>query len=139
MFLTKLRLERIESLTGSGRGTWELIEDLFYASDVEGVGVLRVPRGFITDLASVPRLPWAYWAVGGLGHEAAVVHDWLYTTHQTSRATADKVLREAAQVAGMSAWRAWVMYLGVRAGGMLAWGSAGPRQRIEIPRGEYVE
>jgi hypothetical protein len=41
---------------------------------------LCIPEGFVTDLASVPRIPVIYLWLGGRGKKAAVVHDWLYAT-----------------------------------------------------------
>lgn len=129
-FLTPLRLERLEDVSRDGRGTWRLLAALGYQSDL--IGAVDVPEGFVTDLASVPRLPVAFFLAGGLAHAAAVVHDWLYTTHATDRATADAVFKEAAQACGVSAWRAWLMWLGVRAGGAGAWAAAGPAQASEV-------
>lgn len=125
-FTSTLQLERLEDTSRDGRGTWRLLASLGYSSDL--IGQVTVPAGFVTDLASVPRLPVAFFLAGGLAHAAAVVHDWLYTTHQTDRATADAVFREAAQACGVSPWRAWVMWLGVRAGGASSWGADGPAQ-----------
>lgn len=129
-FTTALQLERLEDVSRDGRGTWRLLGRLGYSSDL--IGQVDVPQGFVTDLASVPRLPVAYFLAGGLAHAAAVVHDWLYTTHQTDRATADAVFREACQACGVSAWRAWVMWLGVRAGGASSWAATGPQQAPEV-------
>ena len=129
-FTTALQLERLEDTSRDGRGTWRLLGRLGYSSDL--IGQVDVPQGFVTDLASVPRLPVAYFLAGGLAHAAAVVHDWLYTTHQVERATADAVFREACQACGVSAWRAWVMWLGVRAGGASSWAAAGPQQAPEV-------
>lgn len=129
-FTTALQLERLEDTSRDGRGTWRLLGRLGYSSDL--IGQVDVPQGFVTDLASVPRLPVAYFLAGGLAHAAAVVHDWLYTTHQVERATADAVFREACQACGVSAWRAWVMWLGVRAGGASSWAATGPRQAPEV-------
>ena len=39
---------------------------------------VTVPAGFVTDLASVPRLLWAIVPRDGLHNGAAVVHDFLY-------------------------------------------------------------
>jgi len=39
---------------------------------------VTVPAGFVTDLASVPRLLWAIVPRDGLYNGAAVVHDFLY-------------------------------------------------------------
>lgn len=129
-FTTALQLERLEDVSRDGRGTWLLLGPLGYQSEL--IGLVTVPAGFVTDLASVPRLPVAFFLAGGLAHAAAVVHDWLYTTHQTDRATADAVFREAAQACGVSAWRAYLMWLGVRAGGASSWAAAGPRQPPEV-------
>lgn len=129
-FTTALQLERLEDTSRDGRGTWRLLGRLGYSSDL--IGQVDVPQGFVTDLASVPRLPVAYFLAGGMAHAAAVVHDWLYTTHQVERAAADAVFREACQACGVSAWRAWVMWLGVRAGGASSWAATGPQQAPEV-------
>ena len=129
-FTTPLRLERVEDVSRDGRGTWVLLAPLGYESAAIGAG--SVPAGFVTDLASVPRLPVAFFLAGGLAHAAAVLHDWLYTTHSTDRATADAVFQDAARACGVSPWRAWVMWLGVRAGGASAWAAAGPEQPPEV-------
>ena len=94
--------------------------------------------GFVTNFASVPRLPLMYWAFGGIGDEAATLHDWLYrkehtqsTGHerQIDRETADKVLRgvivECLTKDGTSKLKAkaiaWAMWAGVRIGGASHW------------------
>jgi len=41
-------------------------------------GKLIVPKGFETDLASVPRIPVIYALYGGRVHREAVLHDALY-------------------------------------------------------------
>lgn len=125
-FNSTLQLERLEDSSRDGRGTWRLLASLGYSSDL--IGQVTVPAGFVTDLASVPRLPVAFFLAGGLAHAAAVVHDWLYTTHQVDRATADSVFREACQACGVSRWRAYLMWLGVRAGGAGSWAADGPAQ-----------
>ena len=81
-----------------------------------------VPAGFQTDLASVPRLPVVYWLTGGTSNAAAVVHDYLYSTHLVDRKTADAVLREASAVTGVPAWRRSLMWAGVRVFGGSHWG-----------------
>lgn len=56
-------------------GKWRLGEDLRYHSNVLG-DVVTVPAGFITDFATVPRLPVAYLVFDGYGDRAAVIHDF---------------------------------------------------------------
>lgn len=41
---------------------------------------IRVPKGFITDIASIPRWVWSFSGLtpDGLYRNAALIHDWLY-------------------------------------------------------------
>lgn len=136
-FLTPLRVE----LIAHDPAKWKLTDPLIY--DSKTVGKIIVPEGYITDFASVPRVPIAYLLTGGLAHAAAVVHDFLYTSpHETgtgrivTRAEADRVLLGAA-VDGMRLCgdgfvtavrnqlrytRARIMWVGVRIGGRGHWG-----------------
>ena len=102
----------------TGPKTAMLLVPLIYESDL--IGLVEVPAGFSTDFASVPRLPVAYMLTGDTAHEAAVVHDFLYSTKRVSRSKADAVFLEAMETLGMSWWRRRLMWLGVRVGG---WGS----------------
>ena len=111
-FLTQLDAK----LLNDQKNEWQLDADLIYQSDVAG-RVLTVPRGFKTDFASVPRIPLIYDLMGGYARAAATIHDHLYTTGELERSLADKVFKEAAIVSGVSKWRAWAMYLAVRAFG----------------------
>lgn len=112
-FLTSLVLR---TAADQGDGKWFVVEPLVYASDVAG-RIITVPAGFPTDLASTPRIPLVYEACGSIANMAAVVHDYLYTSGRESRAIADAVLREAAEVTGVSWWQRWAMWAGVRVGG----------------------
>lgn len=125
-FLTTLRVERVYDTSKDGRGTWQLLNLFAYRSEVADT-VFVVPRGFVTDFASVPRIPVAFLLTGDCAQEAAVIHDWLYTSHEVDRATADAVFREAVSL-GNPGWRAWLMWAGVRIGGGGSWEAAGPAQ-----------
>ena len=108
-FLTKLRDERV-SLGTKDR---VLLAPLVYYSALLAELVI-VPAGFVTDYASVPRAPLTYWLFGGIGDEAAVVHDHLYSTGAVPRDVADKVYGEALAECGVPAWRRSPMVLAVR-------------------------
>lgn len=112
-FLSRLYLVDADE-TDTGR--WFLFAPLVYQSDIAG-RTITVPAGFPTDLASTPRIPIIYEACGNIAVRAAVVHDYLYSSGRESRAVADAVLREAAEVTGVSMWRRWAMWAGVRVGG----------------------
>lgn len=116
-FLTDLQ---IENASGLDDGKWRLTAPLIYQSDVADT-VFIVPQGFVTDLASVPRVPIAYMLTGGTSNEASVVHDFLYSTHEVLRAIADAVLKEASAVTGVPGWRRWIMWAAVRCFGGSHW------------------
>lgn len=123
-FLTPLDSRKLGS-GPRGRSTYKLLAPLVYQSDMIG-RTISVPFGFVTDYASVPRLPLAFLVTGDRAHEAAVIHDWLYTTHvidhlEIPRELADAIFREAVEAAEGKAWLATLMWLGVRLGGSAAW------------------
>ena len=125
-FITKLDMELILDASGmplanrSGRQLYRLLADLAYQSNVAAM-LIVAKTGFITDLESCPRVPFIYDSVGEIVQMPAVIHDNLYTFHQTTKDIADKVLREAAILQGVSHWKAEAIYLGVDYFGRSAW------------------
>lgn len=111
-FLSRLILEASDV-----DGMWVVAAPFVYDSDV-AKRVITVPQGFPTDLTSTPRIPLVYEACDNIATKAAVVHDYLYTSGRESRSVADAVLREAAALAGVSWWRRWSMWAGVRIAGV---------------------
>lgn len=118
--MTQLALEAADD---HDSGRWRVARPLYYASDV-AKAVIIVPAGFITDLASVPRMPIIYWLTGNVAAKAAVLHDWNYSTGQFPRAMCDAIFRESSEVIGVSWWRRNLMYLGVRVGGSMFYQAA---------------
>jgi hypothetical protein len=96
--------------------THRLLADFVYYSELLGEEI-TVPKDFVTDYASVPRVVGAYLLVGGKGKRAAVIHDWLYTSGKYSREMCDRVFKEALTAAGYGAITIGLMYMGVRVGG----------------------
>lgn len=120
-FLSKLDVEQVTDVGESGRGRWELMNPLYYLAD-SGT-TYTVPAGFVTDFASVPRVPIAFWLMGDRANEAATLHDYLYSKPHPvpDRKTADLLLKEASLSQGCPSWVAWALYLGVRIGGASHW------------------
>lgn len=114
---------------GLDDGRWELLSSLVYDSDVADQ-VIAVPSGFITDFASVPRVPVIYTLFGDRAHREAVIHDFLYQTHLTTKSVADRVFKEAMEVRGKSAFVRWGMYLGVVLGGKSSYDSGPSRYMV---------
>lgn len=116
-FLTRLQMEDADATDDE---TWILTAALIYQSDV-AARTFIVPKGFKTDLASVPRLPVVFMLTGDTASKPAALHDYLYSSHEVPRAMADAVLREASASVGVPAWRRWIMWAGVRMGGASHW------------------
>lgn len=114
-FLDSLTLEERD-----GRW-WRVAAEFRYDSAVAGCRFI-IPEGFVTDLASVPRLPLAWLLAGDTARKAGLVHDFAYSVHLPGdRELADRVFREAMAVEGVPAWRRWVMWAAVRACGRSRW------------------
>lgn len=74
---------------------WELLAPfvVIVNPNAEDQRIIRVPPGYTTDFASVPRLPFVYLAYANRAHLAALVHDHLYAEGGTEadRQYADRV------------------------------------------------
>lgn len=86
---------------------WRLLSPLTYHP-------YHIPKGFTTDLATVPR-PFR-WLVSPSGKysAAAILHDYLMTQEDVSTATADRVFREAMENLHVDFLRIWMMWAAVR-------------------------
>jgi hypothetical protein len=91
----------------------------FMGEDIDNF--VTVPKGFITDFASVPRILWPILPPSGQYAQAACVHDKLYQTHERSRAECDKIFFEGMKVLKVEKWKMVIMYWSVRLFGLTAW------------------
>ncbi len=113
-FLTMLQGEWLDDVR------FQLLAPLIYDSEVAGQ-TITVPVGFVTDFASVPRVPIIYGLFGDRAHHESVLHDWLYKSAVVSRKVADAVFLEAMNARSKGFFVRWGMWLGVRIGGWKAW------------------
>ena len=103
-------------------GCWKLDAPLEYRSDI--AGFISVPAGFMTDFASVPRVPVFFTLFGDRAHREAVLHDYMYSLGSlpsVERRTADEVFLEAMAERGKGFFTRYAMYYGVRLAGWTAW------------------
>ena len=102
---------------------WELVKPFeYHVGSEDSNEVIKVPKGFITDFASIPRIFWSIignpWGQYG---KAAVIHDYLYHTQIYTRSRSDRIFLEAMQVLGVSWWRRRTMWFAVRIGAGWIW------------------
>lgn len=104
---------------------WALDKDLIYQTPTDGL--ISVPRGFICDLASIPRIFQVLIPVNDKHRQAATLHDWLYYKkgiigqYCYNRAQCDQMFLQAMAETGVSRWKRYSMFFAVRIGGYLAW------------------
>jgi hypothetical protein len=99
-----------------------------------------VPRNFVTDFASVPRILWTLLPQWDGYGPAAVMHDYLYWAQIVPRKKADEYMLEAMRDQDVGWFKRSVVYLGVKAGGWIAWSNntrnkAAGERRV-IPRAQ---
>lgn len=119
---------------GEGDNDWILAADFLVRIEHDDGRAewVTVPEGFITDLASVPRLPGAYVMFGGKARRSAILHDYLYKT-QRGRDFADAVFNQAMRNE-VNWFTRQFMYAGVRMFGQAAYDKYGaPKEVIDQP------
>lgn len=110
MFCTRLLLSDYKP------NEWVVEKDLVYF--YEGTRIV-VPKGFITDLASIPRPLRGILNVNGKSRKPAVLHDYLYCSKLYERSVCDQIFYEALVSEGMNKLLAKTYWAGVRSGGWL--------------------
>lgn len=120
-FLTLLSTQRVYDGGPPYRLTFAL---RFYSAVIQSTIV--VPKGFRTDLGTVPRLPLAYLIFANTGDEPAVIHDALYSSQQVSRKVADEVYLEALNCMNVPAYKRFPMFWAVRLFGGSFYGETSP-------------
>lgn len=107
---------------------WRVVAPFSYR--VNPGDIVTVPVGFVTDLASIPRVFWDVLPPFGNYTEAAVIHDFLYSDpeqRKRGKDACDKILEMAALDYGTPQWQVDMLYEGVRAGGQSAWDDDGKK------------
>lgn len=94
-------------------GKFELLNDLHYQAENEAV--IIVPRGFITDYASVP---WfGRWLIPKIGryNRAAVLHDYLWSTakHKVYREWINQLFYQAMKADKVVWWKRKLIFWAV--------------------------
>ena len=113
-FLTELAVK----CCSTDENLWILAEPLVYESEL--VGLVTVPEGFFTDLASTRHIPLVSFIWGDRAHREAVVHDYLYCIDSdpiVSFSMANAVFIEAMKSRDKGFFVRYPMWWGVWIGG----------------------
>jgi Protein of unknown function (DUF1353) len=113
---------------------WMLFADMPYRVGTSA-SVIVVPRGFVTDFASIPQ---AFWSLGlspnGTYSKAAIVHDFLYWSQGCTKLQADNLLMIAMKESSVTEAARNAVYDGVRLGGAFAWARNAEERASGLPR-----
>lgn len=82
---------------------------------------VEVPKGFVTDFASIPRIFWSLLPPDGDYTYPAIIHDYLYWKQGTTREIADEILKLGMQNFKIDSTTVEAIYKGVRLGGAGPW------------------
>jgi len=102
-----------------GNRLWVLVEPFIFS--IDGV-IYAIPRGFVTDGASCPRIMWSICApVAGPFGEGAVIHDYFHSIEgpDIGRFTADMALYAFGRFRGANILQAQAVKSGVNCFGWL--------------------
>jgi Protein of unknown function (DUF1353) len=94
-----------------------------------------IPKGFVTDFASIPQ---SLWSLGlspqGRYSRAAVVHDYLYWSQSCTRSQADRLLVIAMKESQVGKFDEVAIYEGVNTFGASAWNSNRNERNAGLPK-----
>lgn len=107
-FTTPVILELLD------RYLWKIHQPFEFWLTEDETDIIKIPVGFITDLASVPRIMWSFLPPDGKYAKAAIIHDYLYDNALRSKTEADLIFLDAMTVLGVPKWKRTIMYLAVK-------------------------
>ena len=92
--------------------------------DIDKFAPVKAPRGFVTDLASIPKAFWGILPPAARYTHPAIIHDYHYWKQgelDITRKQADEVFRIGMEELGVSTIKITTIYQAVRKGGGFAW------------------
>lgn len=115
-FTSNLVVEQLTEANTNDLATWKLMAPFGFESGLYALTV-TAPAGFITDFASVPRVPICFEIDGDIAQDCAVIHDYCYATGCVMRVQADLLLEEMMTLRNFSPLQVQSIFLAVRAFG----------------------
>lgn len=113
---------------------WVAVEPLEYIIGSTSDRIV-VPKGFVTDFASIPK---PLWSLGLSPHgqysRAAVIHDYLYWAQACTREQSDRLLLIAMKESSVGSFDEFLVYQGVNVGGKGPWNDNAKERAGKLPR-----
>lgn len=91
----------------NGKHSWVVEQDWI-------TPMCKIPKGFVSDGASIPRILWWFADPAGEFFEAAVLHDYMYTQALRTKKDADEVFYYTSLQFKATPWKAKFAYLFVK-------------------------
>jgi len=118
-FITPLKVEHLDT---KSKFRYKLDAELIYTRSVKGEFFsYTVPKGFISDLTSSPRIFWSIIPPSGTYNKASLLHDYVYSTKLLPRDQADKLFLEATTSLNVNVFIRKSMYYALRLFGWKAY------------------
>lgn len=116
--ITQLLSRTAMDVYDEGKEDWVLLKDLYIWSH-RLQQVIKVPKWFITDLASIPKLARLFLSVNDKHRYAAIIHDWLYRNNaiNVTRRQADLIMLDIVRISGVPYWKRACIHIALRIGG----------------------
>lgn len=117
-------------------GEWVVLEEyVFWSHRIQQPIV--VPRWFITDLASVPKIFRSFISVNERHRLASLPHDVIYCLeahdmNKHSRRTVDSIFLDFCKVMGVPKLKRWTMFTAIRLGGWTLFGKKSKEMYIPL-------
>jgi len=120
-FTTELKIKVLDK----GKRFENLLEFQYYREN-DKKDIIVIPKGFITNFASIPRLFWSIYPPLGYGKgfnyaKSAMLHDFLYTSNaknsagqRYTRKEADEIFLESMLAVGVYRFNAYLFWICVR-------------------------
>jgi hypothetical protein len=110
VFPDEIELKDLGMYRGSRR--FELLRDFRFL--FKGYNI-KVPKGFVTDGISSPKIFWPIIGPFGEAFPAAIVHDWCYSAHNPDFGFLESnyIFIEGMKASNVSLFKRWFIYLGV--------------------------
>lgn len=105
-----------ELIVRSFGNKWELVEpfSFYYKKQNKTIETIVIPKGFITDFASTPRILYPIIPPIGIYNKACIIHDYIYQERIFPRKTCDLCFLQAMEVLEVPKWKRYLMFIIVR-------------------------